>query len=298
MPMNNLRQSLVPKGASAIKDQPGTAPGLICPIGNKVLYAVPGVPYELKQIMNSTILPDLVERSGAKTVIGSRVLRTWGHSESKLAELLENRIQILNTTKTATIAFLASGIEGLKVRITAKAANDAEVETILQHEEQHIRDILGNVIFGIDDDTIESSVITLLEKRRLTIALAEMTSGGLASSRLANLDREGKTFLGGIVPSSPEARHKILGVEPEFIGTNNAAKRLAQAAKSLFSADIGLSITSSHDLEEGTAGGETYLGIAEAGGTIVERVLLPGDRARMGQFSIISLLNGLRLRLT
>ena len=80
MPRNNLRQALVPVGATAIEDQPGTAPGLICPIGNKVIYAVPGVPYELKQMIQSTILADIVRRSGRKNVIGSRVIKTWCHS--------------------------------------------------------------------------------------------------------------------------------------------------------------------------------------------------------------------------
>ena len=82
MPRNNLRQALVPVGATAIEDQPGTAPGLICPIGNKVIYAVPGVAYELIQMVQSTILPDIVRRSGRKNVIGSRVIKRWGHRES------------------------------------------------------------------------------------------------------------------------------------------------------------------------------------------------------------------------
>src|SRR3954447_16439725 len=107
MPANNFRQAEVPVGATAIADpQPGTAPGLVCPIGDKVLYAVPGVPYEMKAIVEKAIVPDLRRRSGETSVIASRVLRTWGESESGLAERLAPRIEALDATGSSTIAFL------------------------------------------------------------------------------------------------------------------------------------------------------------------------------------------------
>ena len=144
MPENNLRQALVPVGASTIPQQPGTAPGLICPITrhtvsgaevDKIMYAVPGVPYEMKTMVAETIIPELIERSGEKAVIRSRVLRTWGVAESALAEMLADRIDELDAAGNPTLAFLASGVEGIKVRITAKAATDAEAVEILEREE-------------------------------------------------------------------------------------------------------------------------------------------------------------------
>ena len=297
MPQNNLKQAMVPEGATAVRDQPGTAPGLICPVGRKIIYAVPGVPYELKQMMTSTILPHLVGRSGNKMVIGSRVLKTWGYSESKLAELLSDKIDSLNDSKQATIAFLASGIEGLKVRITAKAHNALLLETILKKEEGEIRKILGEVIFGTDDETMESTIITILKKKRLTVAIAELTSGGIASSRLSNADPTGEIFLGGIVPTSVTSRTKVLGLNKDAVGTEESAKFLARQVKSVFSADIGLSITGIHDTNEENNQGDTYLGIATKDSTLADKVLLPGDKMRIGQFSIISLLNALRLHL-
>src|ERR671924_1072725 len=97
MPANNLRQALVPEGATAIADpQPGTAPGLVCPVGDKVVYAVPGVPYEMQEIMTRAILPDLQRRAGTVAVIRSRTLRTWGDSESGLAERLAGRLTELD----------------------------------------------------------------------------------------------------------------------------------------------------------------------------------------------------------
>ena len=92
MPANNLRQADVPEGAEVLDEMPGTAPGLRCPVGeSQVIYAVPGVPYEMKAMVGGSILADLRERAGVASVIHSRTLRTWGHSESGLAELLADR---------------------------------------------------------------------------------------------------------------------------------------------------------------------------------------------------------------
>src|SRR5690606_9124664 len=111
--MNNLRQALRPVGASFIAQQPGTAPGLVCPLDwpdgrggtePRVIYAVPGVPWEMKEMMAGTVLPDLQRRAGADAVIASRTLRTWGESESGLAELLAERISDLDRTASATLA--------------------------------------------------------------------------------------------------------------------------------------------------------------------------------------------------
>ena len=121
---NNLRQADVPVGAVVIAQTRGTAPGLICPVGHKVVYAVPGVPYEMQEMVTRAVLPDLAGagRDTAATIV-SRVLRTWGLAESTLAEKVGPRLDALDAAGgNPTIAFLASGIEGIKVRITAKAA--------------------------------------------------------------------------------------------------------------------------------------------------------------------------------
>src|SRR5664279_3039021 len=127
MPDNNLRQAMVPAGATVIDQTRGTAPGLICPVSldgrQKVLYAVPGVPHEMKDMLERAILPDLHGRSGDVAVIVSRTLRTWGESESGLGERLSGIIDALDGVGNPTLAFLASGWEGLKVRLTDKASD-------------------------------------------------------------------------------------------------------------------------------------------------------------------------------
>ncbi|HLH46386.1 MAG TPA: molybdopterin-binding protein [Acidimicrobiales bacterium] len=121
MPANNLRQAQVPAGATVIPQTRGTAPGLICPLGDRVVYAVPGVPHEMREMLERAVIPDLVARSGVRATIRSRTLRTAGLGESAVAELIAPRLEALDVTGNPTIAFLASGIEGMKVRITARA---------------------------------------------------------------------------------------------------------------------------------------------------------------------------------
>ena len=299
MPENNLRQADVPIGASVIEQMPGTAPGLVCPVGEKVIYAVPGVPSEMRAMMNGTILPDLQQRAGFAGVIKSRVLKTWGHSESGLAELLSERIDHLDQAGNPTLAFQASGIEGLKVRITAKADDADSALKLLDDEEAIIREILDNYIFGIDQQTMESVIIDTLMQQQKTVALAEVASGGLVSARLTQTDGHHHVLNGAVVATSPSVREEVLGIDPSLCGTREAAASLAASVREKFSADIGLSTTGIFDIDPNAAAtvGETYLGIATTEGVDVAEVKLPGDRKRVREFSVISLLNALRLRL-
>ena len=185
---NNRRQADIPVGASAIAEMPGTAPGLNCPLGDKVIYAVPGVPSEMREMMLGTIIPDLRRRSGQTSIIRSLTLRSWGESESGLAERLAGRIEALDPVGNPTIAFLASGIEGLKVRLTAKADDEATVEALLAGEEANVRAILGDIIFGINDQTMEAVVVAALRERGIR---TKVHTGGVSrsgSSRICGYD--------------------------------------------------------------------------------------------------------------
>lgn len=299
MPENNLRQADVPIGASVIEEMPGTAPGLVCPVGEKVIYAVPGVPSEMRAMINGTILPDLQQRAGVAGVIKSRVLKTWGHSESGLAELLSGRIKALDESGNPTLAFQASGIEGLKVRITAKADSAEDAMRIIDEEENRIRGILGRYIFGVDQQTMESVIIDLLRDQGKTVAIAEVASGGLVSARLTQTDGYHQVLAGALVATSPSVRQDMLNIEASLCGTADAASAMAENVRKLFAADIGLSTTGIFDVDPDAAAtvGETYLGIATAAGVNVAEVKLPGDRKRVREFSVISLLNALRLQL-
>ncbi len=299
MTENNLRQADLPEGARAIPEMPGTAPGLVCPLGDQVIYAVPGVPYEMRAMLAGTVLPDLQDRAGVAAVIRSRVLRTWGESESGLAERLAGRIEALDATGNPTLAFQASGIEGLKVRITAKAGDEAEAAAILAEEEAGVRAILGEIVFAVDQESMESVVLELLRQRGLTLAVAESLTGGLASARLTAIAGASDVFRGGLVAYASEIKFQHLGVPEGPVVTAETAKAMAVGVRDKFGADVGLATTgvAGPTEQEGQPVGTVYLGLALGDEVEARWVRLPGDRDRIRQYAVINLLDLLRRRL-
>ena len=302
MPANNLRQAMVPEGATAISDpQPGTAPGLICPVGSGVVYALPGVPYELQAIFLGAVIPDLQRRSGQPAVIRSRTLRTWGESESGLAERLADHVTELDASGTVTLAYLASGIEGLKVRMTVKAGSDAEADAVLDAEEAVLRGLLGSLVFGIDGTGMEHAVASLLVARGLTLAVAESLTGGLVAARLVNVPGASAWFRGGVVAYASDVKHSLLDVPEGPVVSETAAAAMASGVRSVLGADVGLGVTgvAGPDSQDGEPPGTVFMAIAGLDEKpLVTRVTLPGDRERVRQFTCISLLDLLRHRLS
>ncbi|MFV0260046.1 MAG: competence/damage-inducible protein A [Acidimicrobiales bacterium] len=316
MPENNLRQALVPVGASTMAQQPGTAPGLICPVTvpgpddtagsdtraepeHKVIYAVPGVPYEMQEMVSGTVIPDLIARSGERAVIASRVLRTWGTSESGLAELLADRIDELDRAGHVTLAFLASGVEGLKVRITTKAATPAEAVAALDAEEAVVRAIIGDIVFGVDDDTMESVVLAELAERGLTLAVAESLTGGYVAGRFCAVPGASAVFRGGVVAYATDVKFAVLGVPEGPVISEDAAVAMAEGVRARLGADLGLATTgvAGPDEAEGQPVGTVCLAASGPGGSVATTVRLPGDRERIRQFSAITLADLLRRHL-
>jgi nicotinamide-nucleotide amidase len=308
MPPSNLRQADVPEGAELIPQTKGTAPGLICPVGHKVVYAVPGVPYEMSDMFERGILPDIQRRmteNGETTgVIISRVLRTWGMSESGLADALAAHIQDLDGPDSrATIAFLASGIEGIKVRVTVRADDRDAAAGFLDAEETIIRGILsavsGDVVFGVDDEAIEDAVARALAVEGLTLGLAESLTGGLASSRLVNVPGASKWFRGSVVSYASEVKFNILAVPEGPVVSEAAAIAMAEGARRVLGADVGLSITgvAGPDVQDDQPPGTVFVGLVRPGAeaeAVAFRV--PGDRDRVRQYATIAALDMLRRR--
>ena len=307
MAENNLRQADVPKGARIIPQERGTAPGLICPLGNKVIYAVPGVPYEMEDMFARGILPDLRSRMGAEgaAVICSRVLRTWGAAESALAEAIDSRFEHHeNSDSGLTVAFLASGIEGIKVRLTAKAPTEDDAALLLATEEIKVRalieDAFGDIIFGVDDESMECAIAALLLDQGLTLGLAESVTGGLISSRLVGIEGASAWFRGGVVSYATEVKQSILGVPEGPVVSAEAACAMAEGARTALGADVGLSVTgvAGPETQDGQAIGTVFLGVARDGHEAVAHQLrVPGDRPRIRQFAAISALDLLRREL-
>jgi nicotinamide-nucleotide amidase len=297
MAPSNLRQADVPVGARIIEEMPGTAPGLVCPFGDKVIYAVPGVPHEMRTMMLATILPDLQRRAGIRAAIRSRVLRTWGQTESGLADLLAERIQQLDTLGSHTLAFQASGIEGIKVRITAKAADEAAAKLILDEEETLVRRAIGDCVFGVDEQTMESVVVEELRARSLTLGIVETVTGGLMGARLSETAGAAEVFAGSFTSGRSAPLCRLLDLSPPLEVSEETVGRMAIGARRLTGADIGLASAGLLEADGERPAGLVLLGIATGGDSEVREVRLPGDRSRIRQYSVISLLDLLRRRL-
>jgi nicotinamide-nucleotide amidase len=303
MPENNLLQADVPAGATIIPQTRGTAPGLICPVGQKVVYALPGVPYEMTDMFERAVLPDLLAReraSGHSSVITSRVLRTWGSSESALAEAVGERFDALSDDSRVTIAFLASGIEGIKVRITARGDDANHASRLLADEEVLIRSLittkLGDIIFGVDDQTMEDVIAARLLDLSLSLGVAESVTGGLIASRLVNVVGASKWFRGGVVSYASQVKFDVLDVPLGPVVSGEAARAMAVGVRRVLRADVGLSVTGVAGPEEqdGHPPGTVFVGIS-LGDVITDvKLRLPGDRPRIRAYSAISALDALR----
>jgi nicotinamide-nucleotide amidase len=300
MAANNLLQADVPVGATVIDQTKGTAPGLICPVGHKVMYLVPGVPYEMQDMFERAVLPDLLRRSGEASTIRSRVLRTWGLSESMLAEKVGSRFDTHAASDgSLTIAFLASGIEGIKVRITAKAESAEAADAVIAAEEAEVRSILGDIVFGVDSETMEHAVGEMLVARGMTLGLAESLTGGLVGARCAAVPGASRWFRGGVISYASEVKFSLLGVPEGPVVSEDAAKAMAAGAVKALGSDIGLSVTgvAGPDEQDGQPVGTVFYGVCMNGTTDAVAVRLPGDRERVRQFAAISLMDLLRRRL-
>ena len=300
MPQNNLLQAQIPIGGEPIPIQPGTAPGLCCPFGDKVIYAVPGVPWEMTQMIDGFVLPDLKERAGITAVIASRVLRTWGSSESGLAESLHDEIGRLDETGEATIAFLASGIEGLKVHITAKAGSQEEVDAKLAAEEVIVRSIIDeDIVFGTDDDTMESVVVELCRSQGLKLAVAESLTGGLIGQRITSHPGVSDVFQGSVVSYADSVKNDVLGLDGLAAISDEGARAMAEGAALVLGADCSVAVTGVAGPAEsgGYKVGTVFMATYVDGVTETLMVEWPFDRKRIREFTTITVLNQLRKRL-
>ena len=297
MPENNLRQAMVPVGAKIIEQRRGTAPGLICEVGKKVMYAVPGVPFELYEMFERAILPDLLVRSGEASVIKSRVLRTWGDSESGLNERLVGVINELEKVGNPTLAFLASGWEGIKVRLTAKASTEKQAIELLDVWDAKVRGQVGDIVFGVDEQNMEAVVLQMLRDKKLTLGVAESVTGGLVAGRLTAIAGASDVFRGAIVSYDSAVKFDLLNVTRGPVVSESAAKEMAVAVRKSLGSDIGLALTgvAGPTEQDGVKVGTLCVGLALPNGDVRSTTFsLPFGREQMRQISVISALNFLR----
>ena len=287
MPESNLRQADVPEGARYLTPSRGTAPGLVADLpGATRIYAVPGVPEEMVEMMEGTILPEL-ESEGA-AVVRSRVLRCAGIGESALAERVDD---LFSRSANPTIAFLASSGE-VKVRITAKAATAEAAERLIEPVAEEVRRRLGDVVFTTDDETLEAAVVRLLTDAGATLACAESITGGGVGARITSVPGASEVFVGSGVVYRNEAKAGVLGVSRETLEgpgpvSEECALEMAAGARRVFGSDLGVSLTGAAGPEShgGSPPGVIWIALDGDEVTHARGFQVPGERDRVRRWA-------------
>ncbi len=295
MPESNLRQAYRPEGAEFLPNPRGTAPGLVLDHNGVLIFCIPGVPAEMEHLLHFEVLPRLARASGDTSVLVSRLLRTWGRSESDVAELLDD---LYRGSANPSVAFLASAGE-IKVRITAKAPDREAALALVEPVEQEVRSRLGSVVFGVDDETIERVVLELLQERGFTIGTAESMTGGLVSAALTSVPGSSTVVRGGVVPYHQALKKQLLGVEDISEVVNlETAEAMAQGARALLGVDVAVAVTGSagpEPLEKPP--GTAVIGVSTPDDTRAREMRLPGDRERVRAYATTAALHLTRLAL-
>ncbi len=261
-------QVMFPRKAKLIPNPIGTAGGMLFEEAGKYFIVLPGVPYEMKEMMLRTVIPFLATKVVDQT-IRHRTLRTTGISESMLAQHLGDLKEVL---RGARLAFLPS-TTGVRLRITVHAQDSATAETKLREVEQRIRARVQKYIYGINEEELEEIVGRLLTERRLTIAVAESCTGGLIADRITNVSGSSNYFERGVVTYSNRSKVELLGVPESLIHEHGAvskavAEAMATGIRRLAGTDIGIATTGIAGPTGGTPEkpvGLVWIGFADAG---------------------------------
>lgn len=292
MPPENLKQADLPFGATAIAPE-GTAPGFWLEHQGSMLFAVPGVPWEMKAMLTKTILPELAARSGGGATVSKEVL-VVGLGESRTHELIRDLVE---AQTNPTIAYRA-GAGVVRVRLTAKAADDATALGLIRPLETNIRERLGDSAVPGDAPSLADALGSMLRERGATVGVAESLTGGLIGSALTATRGSGDYFAGSIACYTKESKRDVVGVDEAILMgpgavSEEAAAALAEGAALRFGADLGLAATgvAGPSEQEGKPVGTIFVGATFGGRTEVRKVQAYGDRENIRSMAATSALD-------
>lgn len=292
MPEDNVRQADIPEGARIIPPV-GTAPGFWTESDDHLLFVLPGVPWEMDEMMNETVLPEL-EKRAANGMIYSHHVLVMGLGESATHDRIRD---IVDAQTNPTIAYLASWGQ-VRVRITARAASQEEAEKMIEPVEREIRSRLGRHAARGNHETIASALGELLRGRQEILAAAESLTGGLIGEVLTETEGSSDYFVGSLVTYSTESKNELAGVDRKILDEKGAvseetARALAEAAVSRFKADVGVSATgvAGPAEQEGKPVGLIYVAASYKGRTEVREVRGYGDRESIRRIAANSALD-------
>jgi nicotinamide-nucleotide amidase len=301
MPARNAIQACVPRGATAIENPVGTAPGIRAECAGKLLFAMPGVPSEMWHMLDTLVLPEL-QRLAAGQVIAVRRLRCFGAGESTIAEMIgdamrRGRNPLVNCTVHLGV---------ITLEVMAMAAGASEAEAMATREEQSLRAILGDLVYGSGTQTLAEVVGERLAETGGTLAVAESCTGGLIASLITDVPGSSRYFTYGWVTYSNTAKQTELMVPPEMIEeygavSDQVARAMAQGARRRAGADYAIGLTGI----AGPGGGSelkpvglVYIAVDSRDGAETSRYVFSSDRSSVRWRAAQTALNMLRLKLT
>jgi len=287
-PASTRVQALVPEGATVLLNAHGTAPGLILevaapgpPSTSRLLLMLPGPPRELRPMFTEQFVPLLQSRFPLPAPFVCRTLKTTGLGESLVEERIHGPLRPL--TQAGLELGYCARLGEVDVRFVARGE---KARALVDEAERLTRGILGELVFGVDDEKLEETILRLLTERNQTLALAESCTGGLLAHRLTNVPGASRVFLAGLVTYANEAKQQFLGVHPETLAgpgpvSEATAREMAEGARLRAGADYAISVTGIAGPDGGSEEkpvGTVWMALASAGHTLAQRRLNPYDR--------------------
>ena len=299
MTENNLQQAWLPKGCTVFQNLWGTAPGCAFKSGKNIVMMLPGPPRECNNMFRHCAMPYL--RGLSDETIVSHNLRIFGLGESAVEFKLRD---LMNELTNPTLAPYAKEGECM-LRVTAKAHNVEEAEKMMVPVIERVRDIIGDYIYGVDSESLEETVFTLMKEKGVTVSVAESCTGGFMAKRITDMPGSSQVFPGGVVVYSDEAKAKLLGIDPALIAEKGAvseevAREMAVKVREKLGADIGIGITGEAGPEASGSHpvGDVYIALADEGGVYCNLYTLGRTRSRVRLAAANNAFDLIRRRLT
>ncbi len=297
MSPSNIKQAALIPSADAIYNNRGTAPGWWVERDRRILVAMPGPPGEMQHMWQQEVLPRL-RQSFTEAIILSKTFKLFGLSEA----VVDESVSSLLCSANPTLAVYAKA-DGIHLRLTAKAQSQKQAEEMIAHGEAGVRSIVGEYIWGTDNDTLEAVVGHMLSEKRLSLAVMESFTGGLLATTITDTSGASTYFKGGLVAYSNEVKIAY-GIDAELISkygviSTEIAEVMAEAARTCLGADIGVGITgvAGPDEIEGKPVGTVYIGIADGQAKQVIKGNYPGIRTQVKRRTVTAALFELRKKL-
>ena len=300
MPLINRIQAYIPLGSDAIANTLGTAPGIMARKQGRLLFALPGVPSEMKQMFQESVIPQLHQFAMKQAVVVKK-LKCFGAGESAIADMLGLMMQRgRNPLVNCTVDF---GV--VTFSIVASADNFADAEKMAQQDERTLRDILGNLVYGTGEQTLAYVVGEELARQGKTLAVAESCTGGTLAKLLTDVPGASKYFTSGWVTYNNHAKITQLGVDAGLIQKHGAvseqvAEAMSRGARANAQTDFAVAITGIAGPTGGTEQkpvGLVYISVDYNRGTDTQRFIFSHDRAFIRLRTAQTALNMLRLKL-